>query len=426
MEITARIFVSQVARALVGLVVCQMALAGPLTHAADWPQFLGPTREGKASATENFALGEGVLFVPKVLWTHPLGSGFAGPVVVDGKAIIFHRVGDKTLVEAIGARDGTDIWRFSYENAYKDNFGMDDGPRGCPAVSQGKVIVHGAEGMVHALNLADGALLWKYDTVKETGSPQGFFGRACSPLVIDDRVILTPGGRLPKGPAGMVALNLADGKLLWNAVEDEAGYASPALHGGLVFCWMRNNFVAVSALDGKIILQKPLRSEMDASVNAAQQVWLEDERVFTTAGYGVGADLWKWDRASARLTRVWHKDDALECHYSTPVYHRGYLFGFHGRQEFGQHLRCVRAEDGKVMWESGRVPGGTLLLVQDTLLVLTEAGELWVVDASPEKFNRKAQEQILRGGHRSYAAYSNGVLYARDDRQLVAVDLMGK
>jgi outer membrane protein assembly factor BamB len=423
MDPMARTFRRHLVRPFGRVLLSLLLTAGPLTHAADWPQFLGPSREGRASSLEHFPSGEGAVINPKVLWTHPLGSGFAGPVVASGKAIVFHRVGDRTLVEALDARIGTEVWRFSYENTYKDSFGMDDGPRGCPTVSQGKVIVHGAEGMVHTLNLADGSLLWKYDTVKETNSPQGFFGRACSPLVIDDRVILTPGGRNEKGPAGLIALNLADGKLLWQGVEDEAGYASPSLHGGVVFCWMRNNFVAVSALDGQVLLQKALRSQMDASVNAAQPVWVADERVFTSAGYGVGADLWKWTRTGSKFTRVWHKDDALECHYSTPVFHQGYLYGFHGRQEFGQHLRCIRAEDGKVMWESGRVPGGTLLLVQDTLLVLTEAGELWVVDASPEKFNRRAQEQILRGGHRSYAAFSNGVLYARDDRQLVAVEL---
>ena len=113
----------------------------------------------------------------------------------------------------------------------------------------------------------------------------------------------------------------------------------------------------------------------------------------------------------------------LECHYSTPVHHQGHVYGFHGRQEFGQNLRCVRVSDGKVMWESGRTTGGTLLLVKDTLLVLTEDGELWMVDATPEKFSRRAAEQILRAGHRSHAAFSNGVFYARDGRQVIAVDL---
>jgi outer membrane protein assembly factor BamB len=396
-------------------------LAAP-THAADWPQFLGPNRDGKAAEGESLA-AQFPSSGPKILWTHPLGSGFAGPVVADGKAIVFHRVGDHILVEAIGERDGTDIWRFSSKNSYQDSFGMDDGPRGCPAVAQGKVVVHGADGMVHALNLADGKLLWSFDTVKETGSPQGFFGRACSPLVIEDKVILTPGGKTAKGPAGVIALNLGDGKLAWQSVDDEAGYASPVLHGGAVFCWMRNNFSVLSPADGQVLFTKGLRSEMEASVNAAQPVWCGEDTVFVSAGYGVGAWLWKWNAGSGKLTQVWHKEKVMDCHYSTPVYHHGYLYGFHGRQEFGQNLRCVRAEDGKVMWESGRVPGGTMLLVKDTLLVLTEAGELWMVDATPEKFNRRAQEQIMKGGHRSYAAFSNGVLYARDGRQLVAADL---
>ena len=410
-----------------GLALLALCVSG-IAHrgmAADWPQFMGPTRDGKAGAGER-VVAQLPTSGPKVLWTHPLGSGFAGPVVAEGKVVVFHRVADQTVVEALGAKDGKALWKFTHENAYQDSFGMDDGPRGCPAIAEGKVIVHGADGMVHALNLADGRRLWSYDTVAETGSAQGFFGRACSPLIVGDKVILTPGGRTAQGPAGVIALNLADGKLAWQSVDDEAGYASPVLHGGVAFCWLRNNLVGVNPADGNVAFSMGLRSSMDASVNAAQPVSCGADLVFTSAGYGVGASLWKWTAGSGKLVQVWHKDDVLECHYSSPVFREGYLYGFHGRQEFGQRLRCIRAEDGKMMWESGRVPGGTLLLVQDTLLVLTEAGELWLVDATPEKFNRRAQGQVSRGGHRSYAAFANGIFYARDGKQLTAVDLTGE
>ncbi|MFZ4767421.1 MAG: PQQ-binding-like beta-propeller repeat protein, partial [Roseimicrobium sp.] len=256
-------------------------------------------------------------------------------------------------------------------------------------------------------------------------SPQGFFGRACVPLVVGDKVILMAGGKTAKGPAGLVALNLGDGKVAWQSVTDEASYAAPILKDvgwPSVICWMRNQLTVCDARDGSVKFQQPLRSRMDASVNAATPIWC-GENLLTTAGYGVGASLWKWDPAG-KFTRIWqHDEDVLDCHYSTPVYHDGHVYGFHGRQEFGQNLRCIRVQDGKVMWESGRLAGGTLLLVKDTLLVVTEAGELWMVDATPQKFSRRAQGQILTGGHRSHAAFSNGVLYARDSKQVVAVDL---
>lgn len=393
--------------------------------AADWPQFLGPQRSGVADAGETLAAAFPPTG-PRVIWTHPLGSGFAGPVVAQGKVIVFHRVEDAALVQALDVKNGNVIWRFSYENKFRDSFGFDNGPRACPTVAQGKVILHGAEGMIHVLDLADGRLLWSYDTVKEAASPQGFFGRVCTPIVVGDKVILTAGGKTAKGAAGIIALNLADGTPAWQGVEDEASCAAPILLEAAgwpaLICWMRNQLTVCDARDGTVKSQQPLRSKMDASVNAATPIWCGEGLLFTTASYNVGASLWKWDPAG-RLARVWKKDDVLDCHYSTPVHHNGHLYGFHGRQEFGQNLRCVRVADGKVMWESGRLAGGTLLRVQDTLLVLTEAGELWMVDAIPDKFHRRAQGQIMTAGHRSHAAFANGIFFARDGKQLVAVDL---
>ena len=360
-----------------------------------------------------------------MLWSQPLGSGFAGPVVAEGRVLVFHRVEDQAIVQALDLLDGREMWRFSYENTFRDSFGFDNGPRACPTVAQGTVLVHGAEGMLHALSLADGKLLWSRDLAKEFSSPQGFFGRACAPLVAGDKVIVEAGGKNEKGPAGLVALNLKDGTTAWQGVGDEAAYAAPLLFDAgnwqAVIAWMRNNLTVCDAADGSVKFQQRLRSDIGASVNAATPVWCDGAH-FTSACYDVGAALWKWSD-SGKFTRVWQRDDVLECHYSTPVHHQGHVYGFHGRQEFGQNLRCVRVSDGKVMWESGRTTGGTLLRVKDTLLVLTEDGELWMVDATPEKFSRRAAEQILRAGHRSHAAFSNGVFYARDGRQVIAVDL---
>jgi outer membrane protein assembly factor BamB len=126
------------------------------------------------------------------------------------------------------------------------------------------------------------------------------------------------------------------------------------------------------------------------------------------------------------LKQIWTGEGALDCHYGTPVCYGRHLYGFHGRQEQGQSLRCIQVADGKSLWESPRVPGGGLIRVKDTLVMVTEAGELWLVAATPEKFNQLASAQILRAGHRSFPALANGILYARDGKELVAVDLKTK
>lgn len=403
--------------------VAVLALALASASAADWPQFLGPHRNAIADQTEPAITNSFPSSGPKVLWKKPLGTGFAGPVVAQGKSIVFHRVNDEATVEALNAKTGEAIWKFTYTTNYRDNFGFDNGPRACPTVADGKVIVHGAEGIVHALDLQSGKKLWSFDTVKELNSPQGYFGRACAPLVVDKKVIVTAGGRNDKGAAGVIALNLADGKPVWQSIEDEASYSSPVLFGdSLLICWLRNQLCVCDAKDGSVKFSTRLRSEMDASVNASVPIPCGVDNFFVSACYGVGGVMWKCNTIG-KLTRVWQKEDALDCHYSTPVYADGYLFGFHGRQEQGQTLRCVRADDGKVMWESARVHGGTLLLAKDTLVALTESGELWLVDAKPDVFKQIATVQILRSGHRSYPALSNGVLYARDGTGMIALDL---
>lgn len=410
------------------IVSCALLPGGLL--AADWPQFLGPNRDGAADEGEAAIARSFASSGPNVLWRAKLGAGFAGPAVAGGVVVIFHRVGDQAQVQALDATNGKEVWSFAYTTDYVDSFGFDNGPRATPTIAAGKVIVHGAEGMVHAIDLKTGARLWRYDTVKELKSPQGFFGRACAPLVAGRNVIITAGGGNEKGAAGVVALKVDDGSLAWQSVDDEASCSSPVIRDNALICWLRNKIVVCDKDTGIIEFQQHLRSDMDASVNAATPVWCGADSLFTSACYGVGGSLWKMTvtRVPKRspqvmLKQIWTGEGALDCHYGTPLYFGDHLYGVHGRQEQGQTLRCIRAGDGKSLWESPRVRGGGIIRVKNTLVMVTEEGELWLVAATPEKFDQLASAQILRAGHRSSPAFANGVLFARDGGELVAVDL---
>lgn len=394
-----------------------------LSTAADWPQFLGPTRNGHA-AKEEPPLSSTLKAEPPVLWEKSVGSGFAGPVVVGDRVILFHREGSDMTTEAWDAKTGKPVWRTTYVTDYVDSFGFDNGPRAVPAVADGRVFTHGPEGRVTASDLETGKELWAYDTAAALQSQPGFFGRAASPLVVDGKVIIAAGGMLESKPAGLIALEAGSGKLVWTGVDDEAGYASPVMADGTILAWMRNQLWLVNPETGFALGSLPLRSGMDASVNAATPVPCGDGRWLVSAGYGVGAHLFKV-RAfhEPAFESVWEKQRTLDCHYSTPIFHEGHVYGFHGRQEMGQTLRCVELATGKVCWESPQIPGGTLLLAGDRLLVVTEQGELWVVKAAPAAFDQILTAQILRSSHRSHAAFANGVLYARDNEKLVAVRL---
>ncbi|MBE7495474.1 MAG: PQQ-binding-like beta-propeller repeat protein [Verrucomicrobiaceae bacterium] len=388
-------------------------------HAADWPQFLGPDRDGVAAPDEKAIAGAAEA---EILWKRPLGSGFAGPVVMQDRVIIFHRQADEMVIEALQAADGKPVWRSSYPSDYRDSFGFDNGPRAVPAVAGGRIMVHGPEGRVVALAWEDGKQIWSFDTADEVGSPQGFFGRACAPLVMDGKVLLNVGGA---DGAGIIALDAASGRLLWKATPHEAGYAAGVAMPGddsVAAFFTRNGISVIGVADGRVFADETFRADIDASVNAATPLACGQGRLFFSASYDVGGGVWQWDSASKRLANVWKKVGALDCHYSTPVAYEGHLYGFHGRQESGATLRCIAAADGGVRWEAPTaVPGGTLIRVKDHLLVVTEQGELWIVRATPEKFDLLRSTQILGARHRSHAAFSDGVLYARDASQLVAV-----
>jgi outer membrane protein assembly factor BamB len=402
---------------------CWLLVSADLIHGADWPQFLGPQRNAVADASEP-SLPDTLPADLQPLWKVSVGSGFAGPVTAAGKVILFHREGGDMVTQALDAATGKELWRSSYVTDYVDSFGFDNGPRAVPAIDEERVFLHGPEGRVTALDLKTGKELWAYDTASAINSPAGFFGRAPSPLVAGGKVIIAAGGSKDGAPAGLIALEAATGKPVWHGVDDEAGYASPVLLPGkaTVLAWMRNKLWLVNASDGRVLGDTPLRSRMDASVNAATPIPCGEERWLVSAGYGVGANLFRAP-AAGPLERLWQKQDLMDCHYSTPVFKEGHLYGFDGRQETGQTLRCVDLEAGQVRWNSPGLPGGTLLLVGDKLLVVTEQGELWILRATPEKFDQLSTAQILRAGHRSHGAYANGVLYARDTESLAAFKL---
>ncbi|WP_395744441.1 PQQ-binding-like beta-propeller repeat protein [Prosthecobacter sp.] len=390
-------------------------------HAGDWPQFLGPQRTCTAS-DEPAITGSSE---PEIVWKRMLGSGHAGAAVSKNRVIVTHRQGHEIVTEALDAADGKPLWKQTYPTNYRDSFGFDNGPRAVPCIAEGKVITHGPEGVVQALDFDTGRLLWSYDTVAEVGSPQGYFGRACSPLITEGKVLLNVGGKNAQGGAGIIALDLATGKLLWQATDDEASYSSPILvpgDPGVSAFFTRRGVILAATSDGKILADDFFRANIDASVNAATPVPCGEGRLFFTAAYDVGAGLWQWNKAEYKLTNLWKKADTLDAHYTTPVYHSGHIFGLHGRQETGMTLRCIDVAEGKVTWEaSDHLPGGTLLLVGDKILLHSETGELWIFTADPKKFNLLQRTQITRAGHRSHDAFSNGLLFARDAEKLVAV-----
>ena len=240
-------------------------------HAGDWPQFLGPQRTCTASDEAPITGGT----EPEIVWKRMLGTGYSGAVVAANRVIVTHRQGSDIITEALAAADGKPVWKHACPTSYHDSFGFDNGPRAVPCIAAGKVITHGPEGTVQALDFETGQELWTYDTVAELASPQGYFGRACSPLVVDRKVLLNVGGKNAKGGAGIIALDLATGKLIWQATDDAASYSSPVLlpeAPEVCAFFTRRGVLLTQTSDGKVLADDFFRAQIDASVNAAAPV----------------------------------------------------------------------------------------------------------------------------------------------------------
>jgi outer membrane protein assembly factor BamB len=392
-------------------------------RAGDWPQFLGPTRDGVYAGSNLAAVWpkEG----PPVVWQKSIGQGFSGPAVADRQLILFHRLDDKEVVACLDARTGEPKWTSAYPTAYRDDFGFDEGPRATPCIAEGRVYAFGADGMLSCLNLADGKMLWQVSTKDEFHWRKGFFGAACSPLVEGNGVLLNIGG---EGGAGLLAFDKATGRVLWKCSDDEASYSSPVaatIHDRrYAFFFTRAGLVAVNPADGAVQFHYPWRSTMNASVNAATPLIIDDS-IFLSACYGTGAILLRVKDNG--VEKVWSGDDILSNHYATSVQRQGFLYGIDGRADPGfsptPNLRCIELKTGKVRWQDDSTGAATVLLAGDQLLILTEGGELIRAPATPSAFKPGDRVQIMPSGVRAYPALADGFLYARSKDKLFCVNL---
>jgi outer membrane protein assembly factor BamB len=381
-------------------------------QATDWPQFLGPARDGStADPIGDSWPSDGA----PTVWEARVGEGFSSPVVAEGTAFLFHRRGDKEQVGAWAAATGVERWTASFPTDYSDDQGSGDGPKSTPAVAGGRLFALSPSGVLRALSIRDGARLWEVDLVRRFEAVRGFFGFATSPLVVGDRVVVQVGGP----GASTVAFAAADGRVLWKSGSDEAGYGSPVpwVREGRtrVLAFNRSGAVAHDLEDGREVFRFPWRSRMHASVNAAAPR-VDSTGLFLTASYGTGAAWIRPDGASGSV--VWSGDDILSAHFATPVEWEGFLYGFHGRHESGPSFRCVDRATGKVRWSVEDVGSGSVVRVGGQLLVLSESGEMRVFVANPERAVERTRFQACGTGARMVPAVSEGLLWVRDRSRL--------
>ena len=372
---------------------------------------MGPSRDGVYTG------GLVSEAAPELVWKMDVGQGFSAPVVKGGRLILFHRLDNRERVDAVDAGTGELLWSYDYATAYRDDFGFDEGPRATPTVAGGRVFTFGAQGVLHALDFETGKKIWSVDTRARFGVRKGWFGAASSSLVVEDKLLHNVGSR---DGAGIVAFDTATGKVLWQATDDEVSYSSPTRAGSDGVFFTRSGLVLLELDSGVVRYEKRWRSRSNASVNGATPLVIDDI-IFISASYGTGATVLRM--SDEGLEELWSSDDALSNHYATAVHRDGVLYGFHGRQEYGQAFRAIDLKSGKVHWSVDRFMAGTVTLSGDRLVIVRESGELVIAEASPEAFRVLGRAELLPGVIRAYPALANGHLYVRNERTLACFKL---
>jgi hypothetical protein len=288
------------------------------------------------------------------------------------------------------------------------------------------VYTYGAEGVLTCLSLADGAKVWQRALNKDLGVPQNFFGAGVPPVIEGGLILLNAGG---PGGAGVVAVRKDAGQTVWTAGDCGASYSTPVLATirgqRMAIFFTERGLLVLDPADGKVLHQFPFRSPLKESVNAASPVVVGDV-VLVSACYGVGSAALRI--APAGLEVVWQNLRNLQCHWATPHYRDGLVWGTHGRHAKEAELRCLDWATGAVKWASppGAVGRAPLLRVQGHFIGLGETGDLVLIEMNPDRYVEKARVPVLEHPCWAPPVLAGGLLYVRNDVQLVCLDLRPK
>lgn len=391
--------------------------------AEDWPQFRGPRGDGTWHGPKLSAYwpDEGL----PVAWRAPVGGGYAGVVVVDGRVLTMDRQTEPREVERILAFDagsGSPLWTHEYPVAYGDlDYGT--GPRAAPTVHQGRVYTLGAMGHARCLDVQSGSVHWQHDFV-QLGAEIPTWGLAASPVIWRELAIYQPGLR-PDGC--FVALDRLTGKERWRASTDPAGYCTPIVADvdgkPRLLAWTPLNVQGIDLDTGRVLWSIPY--EVTYGVSIATPVFHND--LLLVAGYWEGSKAIRLDESGSRATLVYEENRHLRGLMSQPLVKNGY--GYLLDKSLG--LTCFELATGRKLWDDrhqltprGRNPQASLVWIGDgdRILALNAEGELVLASLTPDGYSEHARAKILEPTW-AHPAYAGSRVYARNDEELVAVDL---
>ena len=391
----------------------------PPPGAADYPQFLGPNRNG---TVEGLRLArDWDARPPREVWRREVGAGWSSFAVAGGIAVTQEQRGPDEMVVAYDLSTGEILWTHSDPERY-DTTIAGIGPRATPTVVDGRVYTLGATGILNALDLATGKRFWTRNIVEDNETVNPEWGRSGSPLVLDAVVVVSAGGSPGKS---LVAYDRETGERVWSDGDDFCGYSSPypTILAGVpqILIFNRGSVVAHDPGTGEVLWSLPWPPEQP---NVAQPLPLPGDRLLVSSGYGIGSKLLRVvgregeDGESVLDTELIWESPRLKAKFTNPVFHDGYVYSLDDGT-----MVCLDPENGERRWKRGRYGHGQVLLVDGLLIVTTEKGDVVLVEPDPDEHVELGRVTAVDGRLWNPPALAGRYLLVRNDREAVCYEL---
>jgi len=393
---------------------------------SDWPNLFGPSYD--STSRENRFVTTWESGGPKEKWSCVIGEGYSAPIVVGGKLITLSRKENQEVVRCQNAKNGKSIWEYRYPTSFSCEFEYSNGPYSTPAANRQYVVTVGAEGQICCFDHQTGSIIWQRKLLDDYQVENKQWPVTSSPLIWNDRVILNLGAASQK--AGVIAINLQDGKTIWEATDHGPSFASPVpsrLHGkDHVFAMTDQGLVVLDANNGNVFWEVPHRTRRALWNNAVSPI-VHGDRVTIVTGPSVKPGLRSFKiQQNGTYVEPWSNIRLLNTQYTNVVVVDGYLFGFTPMKQGGPELRCIDLRSGKMKWKhQPNVGRGNLLAVGNSLLILGEDGHLVSMELNASRPIEKSRTEnpILEKPCYTSMALSNGLIFARNERRLICIDL---
>ena len=383
--------------------------------AGDWPQWRGPNRDGISKETG--LLKQWPAEGPPLAWKATgAGRGYSSFSISNGKLYTMGLRGDREFIVAFDVATGKEVWATAHGAAFRNDRG--DGPRGTPTIDGDRVYALGGNGDLSALDARTGKIIWSKNILKQFGGSNITWGISESPLVLGNKVFVNAGA--PE--ASIVALNKADGSVVWKSQSDEAGYSSaiPVSLNGVtqVVFFTAQRAVGLDSRDGRLLWE--YERPANRTANAATPI-VRANRIFISSDYGTGGGVVEIKPDNKAQEIYFTKD--MRSHHSSAVLIGDYLYGFSASV-----LTAMKFDTGELAWRDRSVGKGSLVYADGNLYCLSENGVVGLVEATPTGYKEKGRFRIPQDSLPTWAhpVVAAGKLYLRDQDTIYAYDVREK